>query len=313
MSSIYDEPDFSEEEPVAAKPKKARKKTVVKKPAAKKVAPKKKKPAKKQPVKKKVSKKQPSVRARLAKPGEKPSKFALEMLARGQKAAEKEVKMHLDAGRDVSGMRNGVRGVIKADTRKWEPSEEPKDTKPVESPAEVKPEKPTITAEEFFASVKPVPEYIKHLVECRCELAQFRTMDSPPNHKFIVFSELDELGNVRHSYVQCNNCGIIHKVVEFNTSQTIKKESLMSMENIEDIKLELPDWLVVQLEKYDCDIHVWQEGRFIFKHELWGRFILLSKEREESTVFGKICQILGKELYKIEVFEQDENDLEVSF
>lgn len=164
--------------------------------------------------------------------------------------------------------------------------------------------------DEFFSSVKPTPEYVKHLVECRCSLAHFREWDDPPNHKFIVFSELDSDANLKPSYAKCNNCSIIHKVQEVGQSFTIKKEEMRSLPTIEDLEGQMQSWITSLLRKHDCELHVWQEAKFIIDNKLWGRFIILAKEREDDVVIGKLCQILGKNLHKIESYEQDESWVE---
>jgi hypothetical protein len=168
-----------------------------------------------------------------------------------------------------------------------------------------KQKKKEITPEEFFASIEPVPVYEKHLIECRCYLPQFKNWEEPPNHQFIVFSELDEKARVVPSYAQCNNCGIIHRVQEVGQSITIKKEEMLSLPEIDDYKPSLPEWMVAILEKYECELHVWQEAEFIYRNEQWGKFVVIAKERDNDTVVGKILLILSKSLYKIDTFEQD--------
>lgn len=165
---------------------------------------------------------------------------------------------------------------------------------------------PEITAEEFFASIKPVPVYEKHLVECRCYLPQFKNWENPPNHQFVVFSEIDGEGKVIPSYAQCNNCGIIHRVLEVGQSETIKREIMQTLPEIEDYKSNLPDWMVAILERHMCELHVWQEADFIYRNEQWGGFVILTKEREGDTIVGKILTILGKKLHKIDTFEQED-------
>ena len=214
-----------------------------------------------------------------------PSKRALQMLDKGQKAANTEVKRHLDAGREVYGRRDGEPVVIKS--------------------------APTKSSADFFNSIKPTPEYVKHLISCRCFLPQYKEMEIPPDHKFIVFSALNDQGEMNPHYAQCNNCGIIHKVFEVSTSKTLKKESMLTLPSVDDIKLGLPEWLVGLLELHDCDLHIYQEAEFILKHGLWGRFVVLAKERDEDMLLGKIVQILGKELYKVEAFERDESDVRI--
>jgi len=162
------------------------------------------------------------------------------------------------------------------------------------------------SAEEFFSSIQPTPEYVKHLIECRCSLPQFRSWDDPPSHKFVVFSVLNEQAEVMPSYAKCNNCGIIHRVKEVGVSITIKKEEMRSLTTIEDLETQVPKWLANILKSHDCDLHVWQEAKFIYDNELWGRFIVLSKDHEDEVVIGKLCQILGKTLHKIEVFDRDD-------
>lgn len=181
---------------------------------------------------------------------------------------------------------------------------------PRKKPASVpKTPEPAITPQQFFESIEPKPEYVKHLVTCRCSLPIFNNVPEPPDHRFIVFSELDENGDVKPSFAQCNNCDIIHRITEINESHTIKKESMLALETIMDIKPDLPDWMVVALEQHECELHVWQEARFILKHGLWGRFIVLAKEKEDDYTIGKIMQILGHTLYKIETFEREDKDV----
>jgi hypothetical protein len=169
---------------------------------------------------------------------------------------------------------------------------------------------PEQQVQEFLSSIEPRPEYVKHLVECRCMLPQFRNMDNPPNHKFVAFSELDEKANVKPSYAQCNNCGIIHKVTEVGTSITLKKEELRTLPTIKEIAPQLPQWLSNLLESHECELHTWQEAQFIISSGLWGRAVVLAQEREDDVVIGKICQILGRDLHKIENFERNEGWIE---
>ncbi len=181
---------------------------------------------------------------------------------------------------------------------------EKKEVKAIKSKVMPK-EKPSLSAEEFFASIKPVPVYEKHLVECRCFLPQFKTWEEPPNHQFVVFSEIDQSGRVIPSYAQCNNCGIIHRVLEVGQSETLKKEAMNTLPDIDDYKPNLPDWLIKILEKYECELHVWQEAEFIYRNKQWGKFVVLAKEREDDTIIGKMLIILSENLHKIDIFEQD--------
>jgi len=55
---------------------------------------------------------------------------------------------------------------------------------------------------------------MKHLIECHCILSQYRDRQDAIYHKFIVFSEVDEGDTVIPKFVNCNNCGICHNVID---------------------------------------------------------------------------------------------------
>lgn len=154
--------------------------------------------------------------------------------------------------------------------------------------------------------------YIKHLVDCRCILPQFKKLDPPINHKFITFSEIEgDTGNVIKSYAQCPNCGVIHKIIEIGKSEIINKESMLSLQTKEDIKTILPDWLSKILERHDCELVTWQEAKFVYENQKWGHPIILAKERDGDTIIGKYLLIMGNNLHKIEGFERWDGIIEL--
>lgn len=147
--------------------------------------------------------------------------------------------------------------------------------------------------------------YIKHLVECKCILKIFEDKIPPVFHKFVVFSEFyDNSGDMIPSFAQCNNCGVIHNVTEVSTSSILRKEEMRTIVSTEELEMELPQKVVTLLKSNDCDLHVWQEAKHILQHQLWGKYIILSREKEGSTTHGKALVILGDALFKIESFEQ---------
>lgn len=174
--------------------------------------------------------------------------------------------------------------------------------------AVIKKETPKITPLEFFNSVQPKPEYVKHVIECKCFLPQYKNLPNPVYHQFVVFSELDGKGVITPSYAECNNCGLVHRVIETYQSSLAGKESSKFVPAISDIEMQIPERLAKALREHECELHVWQEAKFILEHELWGRFVVLSKEKTNNneTAVGKICQIIGRDLYKIEVYEREE-------
>lgn len=149
-----------------------------------------------------------------------------------------------------------------------------------------------------------MPDYVKHLIECKCILPQFRSMPNPPWHKFIVFSVIDDKGACKPSYAQCTNCNAVHKVTEVGLSQILNKDTMLSLPTIEDLKTDMPDWLVAILERHECELPTWQEAKFIYDNKMWGRSVILAKERDGDSIMGKYVIILGESLHKIESFER---------
>jgi hypothetical protein len=140
---------------------------------------------------------------------------------------------------------------------------------------------------------------VKHLIECRCILPQFRNNPIVVFHKFVVLSFLDDNDQVVPKLEACNNCGVIHKIVDFCKS-TILNENIMSVLTISDIKDSLPEKLVIIFEQNNIDEKAtWELAKYIIESELWGEQIILSKEIVENEVFYKSITILGKTLYDI--------------
>jgi len=147
----------------------------------------------------------------------------------------------------------------------------------------------------------------KHLLKCRCVLPQFKDLNNPPVHQFVVFSQIDDEDNVVVKFTQCNNCGLIHKVKDLCTSEILAgKENMSSIINLEDIKLSLPSTLVSILERNNCDISTWEQAQFILENKQWGNFVTLTQEEESGTRQGKYLRIMSETFFKIETFTREE-------
>lgn len=147
----------------------------------------------------------------------------------------------------------------------------------------------------------------KHLIKCRCILSQFKNKPEPPNHHFVVFSEIDDEDKVKHKIVQCNNCGVLHKVIDICSSEILeKKEDSKSVITIDDLKSTLHPNLVAILEKNVSDIATWENVKFIVENKIWGSAVTISSELEEKSRIGKLLIILGDSLFKIDQFSREE-------
>lgn len=146
-----------------------------------------------------------------------------------------------------------------------------------------------------------------HLIKCRCVLPQFKNKKDPINHQFVVFSIIDNNDNVKVKFSQCNNCGIIHKIIDICKSEIIpSKENLNSILSIDDIKTSLPSNLVDILERNQLDLPYWEQAKFIFENKKWGEFVLLAQEEEQSIKQGKYVRIMSETFFKVETFSRED-------
>ena len=147
----------------------------------------------------------------------------------------------------------------------------------------------------------------KHLLQCRCVLPQFKNQADPPRHQFIVFSAIKDDDTPVVKYAQCNNCGIIHKVVDICKSEVLAgKEAMGSIMKVEDIKVAMHPNLVDILERHACDLPTWEHAQFILENKQWGDFVVLNQEEESGTRQGKYVRIMGESLFKVENYVREE-------
>lgn len=143
----------------------------------------------------------------------------------------------------------------------------------------------------------------KHLVKCRCVLPQFKKLENPPPHQFIVFSILKDDGNAVVKYAQCNNCGIVHRVIDVCKSEILtSKENMNSLIKIEDIKPSLHSNIANVLEANSVDLATWEAVQFIIENKRWGEFVVMTTETEGDEINGKYIRVLGESLCKVETF-----------
>jgi len=142
---------------------------------------------------------------------------------------------------------------------------------------------------------------LKHLVQCRCVLQQYKKMQNPPLHKFVVFSIIDDTETVISKFVACNNCGVIHKVFDITKSIIVNREEASILDENE-IKCCLPQKLISILDTNNVDRATLELIKFNFENKMWGSRIVLSSELIDGEKNGKILLLLGENLFKIEQF-----------
>jgi len=143
-----------------------------------------------------------------------------------------------------------------------------------------------------------VLEGVRHLIECHCTLPQYRNANPPVYHKFVVFSVLDE-DAIQKKLVQCNNCGIIHKVVDLcKTEIAHGMEEGQSLRSIEDIKIGIPDKMVTFLTQQNADISTWEYVEFILDNKQ-EKEVILKKEQKDDLTQLKILHIKEDGTFKV--------------
>ena len=142
----------------------------------------------------------------------------------------------------------------------------------------------------------------KHSIKCRCILPQFKKRKDPVFHEFVVFSTSEnEVFN--ESFAQCNNCGIVHRVVDFCKSEIIQsRENLSSVPTKEEISLQIPEEVVSLLEANNCNIAQYQHVAFIINNNRINEKILLEKEEVDGLVTGKFLSLQDSGRFRVDGF-----------
>jgi hypothetical protein len=143
---------------------------------------------------------------------------------------------------------------------------------------------------------------VKHLVQCHCMLPQYKNRQNPIFHKFVVFSVLDDNDEVIHKVSQCNNCGVLHNIVDLCRSEIVRGgvDESSSLITLDDIRHSLPRDITSVLDSYKCDLPTWEEVKFIYDNEYWGDIVVISKEDIEDVTQIKLMKIISESRINIE-------------
>ena len=143
---------------------------------------------------------------------------------------------------------------------------------------------------------------IKHTVQCHCVLPQFRKKTDPPLHEFVVFSIIDENDVVEPKTIQCNNCGVVHRVIDICRSEIVSGREDCSFVSIQDLSFMMPTQIKEILTAYDCDLPTWEHCIFILQEQRWGDFIILERKENDTGTEGKLLKFHSFERFTIEPF-----------
>ena len=147
-----------------------------------------------------------------------------------------------------------------------------------------------------------MPEGIKHTISCLCVLPQYRKQANPPYHQFVVFSIIDDSDVIEPKMAECNNCGVIHNVIDLCKSEVVTTRDELNLLTKKDISYMLPGPVREMLETYDCDLPTWEQALFIVNEKKWGSFIVLDRTSTEEGSDGKMLRFKEGGRYMIEPF-----------
>ena len=146
---------------------------------------------------------------------------------------------------------------------------------------------------------------IKHLIECHCVLPQYRKVENPPYHRFIVFSLIDDSETIIPKHAKCNNCGVVHNVIDVCKSEVLLGQEVGAVMTKEDCGMMVPSGVKQMLETYNCEVPDWEHALYILQNEKWGDFIIINREEtEQGDLTGKILRFVGRGNYRLEPFLQ---------
>jgi hypothetical protein len=148
---------------------------------------------------------------------------------------------------------------------------------------------------------------VKHLIKCVCVLPQLSKVPNPPSHEFPVFSVYDDAADdFEATFVQCSNCGIVHKITDICMSTIIRgRDELRAVITLDDVKNAVPEKLAAILEHHRVDLATWQQVAWVVETKAWGTSTVLTSEYIDGTKQGKSLAIMGESLFKIVPFTHE--------
>ena len=144
------------------------------------------------------------------------------------------------------------------------------------------------------------------MIECHCILPQYKRRSDPVFHKFVVFSLVDDRDTAIPKFVQCNNCGVVHKVYDLCKSEIIAgKDETRAITSKEDIGFSIPSDLRDLLDTYDCDLATWEHVKYSIDYKKFGENIILTRELVDTEITGKVLVIKARDAFSIESYIEE--------
>lgn len=105
----------------------------------------------------------------------------------------------------------------------------------------------------------------------------------------------------------CNNCGIMHEVIEACTSKIITSaEGSASEMSLEDVAVFLPESVRNVLSSYNLELPDYEYVRFMIEENKVGEWLILGSELNDTRRSGKILKYKGDNRFEVEPFSREE-------
>ena len=141
---------------------------------------------------------------------------------------------------------------------------------------------------------------IKHLIECHCVLAIYRKNEKIINHKFPVYSKIDEKGNIIEKLVKCNNCEAVHLVKEYCRSEIrAGKDQTEVTVSKEDMKYMLSERVNNFLERENVDLATWEQVLDLIEDKRWGEPVVVKRDIIGEDQHVKIITFISEDRFKV--------------
>ncbi|MAG26179.1 hypothetical protein CMI47_11510 [Candidatus Pacearchaeota archaeon] len=123
-------------------------------------------------------------------------------------------------------------------------------------------------------------------------LPQFKGKKDPVFHKFVVFSQFNDNSEIIPKIAACNNCGVIHNIIDFCRSELYYgTDDTASIITKDDLKHNIPDDITKLLIDHNCDLATWEHVCFIYENNKYDEQIIIAKNRIMGSTQIKIVTI----------------------
>lgn len=148
---------------------------------------------------------------------------------------------------------------------------------------------------------------VKHLINCHCILAIFKNNQKIINHRFPVYSKVDETGKPFEKIVKCNNCDTLHLIKGICQSEILPgKDQTQVVMTKEEIGFMLSEKINNILNKVDADISTWEHVLDIVEEKRWGECVVIKRDIIDEKQQIKIVQFISED--KIKIMNETIND-----